>query len=342
MILTRTLLKEKFLRIKKTGPQSSSYRNLFQRISVTPTPVLVVLFLFMSVIANALTLTVPTPSAVHCPGDASSSITAVASGGYPLYQFKLLKNGLLFVDYQDSNVFESLTAGSYTVFVRDSHGATKSTTVSIGVENASSPNFDTEPVDAIVLSDAVPEPETIRAYDQLGHEVPVTFEEIREEGNCPNSYILYRTWSASDDCGNTSTFPQTITVVPAFNMTDKDYCVKSINAATYDEPTRDITSGDRQEWYMFSAGSTGLDITNYSDNCLPSSNLTLNWRIDFADETSLTGEGQVSSHGSDIQFAGAADTDVTHHITYWISDEIDNQTDEKQYAIIIHSRPKIN
>jgi hypothetical protein len=41
----------------------------------------------------------------------------------------------------------------------------------------------------------------------------VDFKETRVDGSCVNSYVLTRTWTATDECGNTTTHKQTITVV---------------------------------------------------------------------------------------------------------------------------------
>ncbi|MCH7398915.1 gliding motility-associated C-terminal domain-containing protein, partial [Belliella sp. DSM 107340] len=51
----------------------------------------------------------------------------------------------------------------------------------------------------------------------------VSFTETRADGACSNSYILTRTWTAVDECGNETTHVQTITVedvtAPVFNET---------------------------------------------------------------------------------------------------------------------------
>ncbi|MBK6628884.1 MAG: hypothetical protein IPG35_15050 [Flavobacteriales bacterium] len=41
----------------------------------------------------------------------------------------------------------------------------------------------------------------------------VMMTEVFVPGNCPGNFQLVRTWSASDDCGNTRSATQTVTVV---------------------------------------------------------------------------------------------------------------------------------
>ena len=44
-------------------------------------------------------------------------------------------------------------------------------------------------------------------------DVEVMFEELEEPGDCPNEWTITRTWSVSDDCGNTNGHTQVLTVV---------------------------------------------------------------------------------------------------------------------------------
>jgi hypothetical protein len=49
------------------------------------------------------------------------------------------------------------------------------------------------------------------ALDNCDTDVSLSFEETITGGDCP--YVITRTWTAEDDCGNITTFTQTITVV---------------------------------------------------------------------------------------------------------------------------------
>ena len=61
-------------------------------------------------------------------------------------------------------------------------------------------------------SSALPSAPTVTATDNCDASVSVTMNEVRTNGSCTDSYILTRTWTATDNCGNTSTASQVISV----------------------------------------------------------------------------------------------------------------------------------
>jgi hypothetical protein len=75
------------------------------------------------------------------------------------------------------------------------------------------PNL-TIPADETVECDNVPAVGEASATDNCDEDVDVKFDgEVRTDGECADSYTLTRTWTAEDNCGNTTTLSQTITVV---------------------------------------------------------------------------------------------------------------------------------
>lgn len=72
--------------------------------------------------------------------------------------------------------------------------------------------------------DDIPNPATVSASDNCDTLVSVNFNQTITPGNCSGRYTITRTWSASDDCQNTTTFVQTINVVdttaPVFDPFD--------------------------------------------------------------------------------------------------------------------------
>ncbi len=79
----------------------------------------------------------------------------------------------------------------------------------ITVTDGNNPSI-SAPADETVECDAVPAPGNPIASDLCDDELEITFEEVIGQG-CP--YTITRTWTATDDCGNSSSATQTITVV---------------------------------------------------------------------------------------------------------------------------------
>ncbi|MFH4966376.1 gliding motility-associated C-terminal domain-containing protein, partial [Gaetbulibacter sp. M235] len=113
------------------------------------------------------------------------------------------------------------------------------------------------PADTSVECDNVPEAEILTASTSCGN-VTVIYNENRTDGNCPSSYELKRTWTATDSCGSMISHTQVITVqdtkapvapsapedmayqciddVPiAGNLTAVDNCAGDITVAGVDE-----------------------------------------------------------------------------------------------------------
>ncbi|MEL6922583.1 MAG: hypothetical protein AAFO94_00930 [Bacteroidota bacterium] len=82
----------------------------------------------------------------------------------------------------------------------------------ITVRDTKAPELKGVPADTVVECDEVPAPALVTASDNCVAEVEVLFDEVREDGDCDNSYTLIRTWSAEDRCGNAVSGQQVITV----------------------------------------------------------------------------------------------------------------------------------
>jgi FlaG/FlaF family flagellin (archaellin) len=95
----------------------------------------------------------------------------------------------------------------------DNCGNSSSQTQVLTVVDTQAPELSGVPADATVQCDAVPAPETVRATDNCDADVPVLFDEQRTDGSCTGSYTLTRRWTATDDCGNTASHTQVVTVV---------------------------------------------------------------------------------------------------------------------------------
>ena len=75
----------------------------------------------------------------------------------------------------------------------------------------------------------------------------VELEEIIEEG-CGASYVMTRTWTATDDCGNATSATQTITIVdttaPEFTSVPSDYTAECSDEHPMDDATATDNCGE--------------------------------------------------------------------------------------------------
>lgn len=168
------------------------------------------------------------------------------------------------------------------------------------------------------------------------------------------------TWTAEnisgiDQCTQTVTVvddePPTITT-PA----PPSFCVINIFSAVYDgqpEPAADIipdplfappypSNWRRPDWYVFD-GTTELDVI-IADNCCVNEN-TISWTIDFAgtdpNQPSIVGTGQPSDFGPIILWGTPLNQDITHTITYTVTDCAGNASIPIIMDILIKPRPDV-
>ncbi len=103
--------------------------------------------------------------------------------------------------------------GQTTVTLTVSDGIESATCeATITVIDTTPPVITGVPADETVECDSVPPPAEPTATDNCDPDVPVIFDETRTDGDCPNRYTLTRTWTATDDCGNSTTETQIISV----------------------------------------------------------------------------------------------------------------------------------
>ena len=94
----------------------------------------------------------------------------------------------------------------------DACGNTSSLYFYIKVIDTTPPLVMDVPADVTVECDAIPPVGTVTVMDNCDDEVAVVFAETIEPGNCPHSYAIVRSWTATDHCGNATTATQVVTV----------------------------------------------------------------------------------------------------------------------------------
>lgn len=108
---------------------------------------------------------------------------------------------------------------SVTFIVADECGNQSTTKSKFQLKDNITPTLVGLPIDITVECNAVPTKANVSATDNCATTVNVFYQEVNTGGNCIDNYKLTRTWTATDDCGNSTTGTQVITVVDTQNPT---------------------------------------------------------------------------------------------------------------------------
>ena len=105
---------------------------------------------------------------------------------------------------------------------------------------------------------------TVEASDCGSVSISDPSDEI-QEGSCGTSYTIFRTWTATDDCGNASTFTQTIMVTdneaPVFTSFPADVTYLAGDEMEVMEPTAEDDCNDVTISYSDSQDNSNVEIT---------------------------------------------------------------------------------
>ncbi|TXE06501.1 hypothetical protein ES711_13385 [Gelidibacter salicanalis] len=100
---------------------------------------------------------------------------------------------------------------TWTAMDANNNIATASQT--INVQDNTAPVFAALPAETTVDCAVTPNFAQAIATDACGSEVTLTFVDVTSNGACAGDYLITRTWTATDACGNASTASQTINVM---------------------------------------------------------------------------------------------------------------------------------
>jgi Bacterial Ig domain len=151
---------------------------------------------------TAPSISVPADATVECTGDTSPAATGSATGSDTC--------GSVTVASSDSEVAAcgNTKTITRTWTVTDECGNSVSGDQTITVVDTTAPTLNGVPADETVECDSVPAAATVTASDSCGS-ASVSLSES-SSGTCPE--VITRTWTATDDCGNTASASQVITV----------------------------------------------------------------------------------------------------------------------------------
>ncbi|MEZ4919982.1 MAG: HYR domain-containing protein [Saprospiraceae bacterium] len=184
------------------------------------------------------------PIFTFVPGDTLVNCDAVPVAGMPEASdnctnvVDIVYDGEIRTDGSCPNAYTLVRSWTAT----DECGNNVSTSQLIQVQDTTAPVFTFIAADTLVNCDAVPDPEMAMANDNCTSDVVVVYNgETRTDGACPNEYTLERSWTATDECGNTSLAIQTISVqdttLPVFMFVPADILVDCEAVPTPGTPT---------------------------------------------------------------------------------------------------------
>ncbi|RAJ06992.1 gliding motility-associated-like protein [Chitinophaga skermanii] len=101
---------------------------------------------------------------------------------------------------------------TYTFTATDSCGNTTTAIRTVTVEDHTKPVFVDFPADTTVNCSSIPAPAIVTASDNCDANVTITVNDVEKNKTCEGSFIIERTWTATDDCNNSFTRTQIITV----------------------------------------------------------------------------------------------------------------------------------
>ena len=164
--------------------------------------------------------------------------------------------------------------------------------------------------------------------------------------------VIQRTYTATDFANNQSNCTQQINIAdlipPVLQVPASfEFCVENLISAAIVSNLLKINP--TPDYFLFKKGSLLLDLdpAGFSDNCTSPNQLILHWHINFSATTplpSVSGTGEPSLYPTDIIFPGDGVTflDVSHTITYWLTDLSGNESIHKVVTITIHPRPAVS
>ncbi|WP_040279748.1 HYR-like domain-containing protein, partial [Psychroserpens damuponensis] len=163
---------------------------------------------------TAPTFTVPADVTLECDSD----ITDVTLTGDVTDEADNCSSGL------DATYVDSITEGdcpnasiiSRTWTLTDDCDNTTTLVQTITIQDTTAPTF-TVPADVTLecdtdITDVTLTGDVTDEADNCSSNLDATYADSITEGDCPNAFIISRTWTLTDDCGNVTSLTQTITI----------------------------------------------------------------------------------------------------------------------------------
>ncbi len=257
------------------------------------------------------------PNLLFVPANVTVQCNAIPNVGTPSGADNCAGN--VAVTYNGQTVSNILCTDSYTITrqwtATDACGNTKTATQRITVQDTQRPLFTSVPANVTVECSAVPNVGTATATDNCDPTVTVTFDnESRTNGSCPDTYTLTRRWLAVDNCGNTRTATQRITVrdtqKPAFTTVPQNVTIQCT------EPAPNVGTATATDNCDASVTITYLGQNSTYSNCPNNYQITRVWRA-----TDNCGNSTTAAQIITVQDTQApVFTSVPNHVTIQCDD----------------------
>lgn len=252
-----------------------------------------------------------------------------------------------------------------TFTATDECGNTTDQTQTITVADSSPPTFTFVPADFSAECSDDLSMVLATATDNCG-DVTVTVDEVNTPGSCNNSYVLTRTFTATDNAGNSISATQTITVsdnTPPVLIVPADYTAEcsddhpmeaasatdncgSVQISTVINTTPGTCAGEYTITRNFTATdacgnqSTGTQVITIVDTTAPVLTIPANYTAECSDEhpredaTATDNCGDVTISVQEATVPGACDGNYVITRTFTATDDCGNSTTDTQVITI--------
>ncbi|MBK9016578.1 MAG: DUF11 domain-containing protein [Saprospiraceae bacterium] len=155
------------------------------------------------------------PTFINVPADTSIDCSAQIPAAAPVTASDFCDSDVS-VTFDQSTMGNSAT-GCYSIIrtwtATDNCGNTAIASQTITIYDSTAPAFSGVPADTTINCEiAIPAPAAVVAFDLCDADVPTIFNQNISGNPATGCYVITRTWTATDDCGNTATASHTITV----------------------------------------------------------------------------------------------------------------------------------
>jgi large repetitive protein len=242
------------------------------------------------------------PNFTFVPANVTVQCNSIPAVGTPVASDGC--SGSVTISYNGQTRLDGNCTDRYTLTrqwtATDACGNTRTATQRINVIDSQKPVFTSVPANITVQCDAIPAPAAPAATDNCATVVASTYAgETRTNGTCLNRYTLTRRWVADDNCGNTVSVSQRISVVDNGKPT---LTVPADMAIACNDPIPALGTATASDGCAGAVTVTYLGQSTVSGSCPGSYQIKRIWRATDAcgNSTAATQTIQVSDSGAPV------------------------------------------